>query len=104
MLSRLRAFASGCSCFRFQLAVNLSLLLLRLSSASAIALVVCIIWSIWMIVNPQSYRDFIDAHPNMDPKGTWSDASDAKIRISGVVVILAAMVAMFLILYLLGIV
>ena len=70
----------------------------------AIALVVCIIWSIWIIVNPQSYRDFIETHPNMDPKGTWSDASDAKIRISGVVVILAAMVAIFLILYLLGIV
>ena len=69
-----------------------------------IALIFCIGWSVWMIANPDSYRNFLADHPGMDAKGTWSDASDAKIRIAGVVVILISMACIFFLLTVLGVI
>ncbi len=68
-----------------------------------IAIVFVIGWSAWMIVNPQGYRDFLSDHPGMDKTGSWENASDAKIRVTGVIVILLMLGCGFAILKLTGI-
>ena len=68
-----------------------------------ITIVFVIVWSGWMIVNPQGYRDYLSNHPGMDKTGNWENASDAKIRVTGVIVILVMLGCAFAILKLVGI-
>ena len=69
-----------------------------------IAIVFVIGWSGWLIVNPDGYRTYLQNHPEMDKTGAWSDASDAKLRITGVLIIVAMLACGFIILKMIGVI
>ena len=69
-----------------------------------IAIVFVIGWAGWIIVNPDGYRTFLENHPEMDKTGAWSDASDAKLRITGVLIIVAMLACGFIILKMIGVI
>ena len=68
-----------------------------------IGIVVVVVWSAWIVVNPEGYRQYLQNHPGMDQTGKWENASDAKIRTMGVILILAMLGCGFAILKLVGI-
>ena len=68
-----------------------------------IAIVFVIGWAGWIIVNPDGYRTYLQNHPEMDKTGAWSDASDAKLRITGVLIIVAMLACGFVLLKLTGV-
>ena len=68
-----------------------------------IAIVFVIGWAGWIIVNPDGYRTYLQNHPEMDKTGAWSDASDAKLRITGVLIIVAMLACGFFLLKLTGV-
>ncbi|MCR5209406.1 MAG: hypothetical protein K6C99_04255 [Lachnospiraceae bacterium] len=68
-----------------------------------VAAVFVILFSMWMIVSPQSYRDYLSAHPGMDKSGNWENASDGKIRITGIAIIAAMLACIAVILKMIGV-
>ena len=67
-----------------------------------IVIVFLIMWAGWIIVNPDGYRTFLMNHPEMDRTGTWSNASDTKLRVTGVVIIVLLIACGFALLKLTG--
>ncbi len=60
-------------------------------------------YSLWIIFNPQGYRDYLANHPEMDPKDVWGNASDGKLRALGIGFIVAMLACGFVVLKLVGI-
>ncbi len=69
-----------------------------------IGIVFVIGWAGWIVVNPDGYRTYLQNHPEMDKTGAWSDASDAKLRITGVLIIIVMLACAFIKLKLAGVI
>ena len=61
-------------------------------------LILIIILGGWYAVNPESVREFCRNHPEWDRQGKTQNASDATIRITGIVFAILAIIGLFFLL------
>ena len=69
-----------------------------------IAVIAVIFGGIWYVVSPGSVRDFCINHPQFDPMRRTINASDSRIRLSGIAMILMGLAMLFGVLAVLGII
>ena len=69
-----------------------------------IAVIFVILGGIWYVVAPGSVREFCINHPQFDLRRRTINASDTRIRLSGVAMILMGLAMLFGVLAVLGII